>query len=135
MSLTIHPDVKAKVDSKKWFYTDTVKEHFFSPKNIFVSDTEAEEYAKTADGIGMVGSPACLEGDTLVHVNFDLKKLKELTKDHKVLSHDGTYNKITKIYRPKYKGQLIKIKNQFGETMATEDHLIYAKQVPKTKTF
>ncbi len=61
--LSLHPDVKAKVDSKKWFYTDTVKEHFFSPKNLLPNDDEAEEYAKTCDGIGMVGSPAC--GDAM----------------------------------------------------------------------
>ncbi len=66
--LVIHPDIKAKADSKKWFYTDTVKEHFFSPKNIFVSDVEAEEYAKNCDGVGMVGSPACITGDTLIAV-------------------------------------------------------------------
>ena len=61
--LSLHPDVKAKVESKKWFYTDTVKEHFFNPKNIFISDAEAEEYAKNCDGVGMVGSPAC--GDAM----------------------------------------------------------------------
>ncbi len=132
--LNLHPDVKAKVESKKWFYTDTVKEHFFNPKNILMNDSEAEEYAKNCDGVGMVGSPACIAGNTLIHVNFDLKQIQELTSDHKVLSHDGTYNKITKFYKPKYKGQLVKIKNQFGETIATEDHLIYAKQIPKNKT-
>ena len=32
-----HIDVKATVDSKNWFYNDTVKEHFFTPKN-FLKD-------------------------------------------------------------------------------------------------
>lgn len=132
--LNLHPDVKAKVESKKWFYTDTVKDHFFNPRNVFMTDEEGEEYSKTCDGIGMVGSPACIAGDTLIHVNFDLKKLKELSKEHKVLSHDGTYNKITKFYKPQFKGELVKIKNQFGETISTEDHLIYAKQLPNKYT-
>ena len=61
--LNLHPDVKAKVESKKWFYTDTVKDHFFSPRNLLVNDEDGEEYAKHSDGIGMVGSPAC--GDAL----------------------------------------------------------------------
>ncbi len=133
--LNLHPDVKAKADSKKWFYTDTVKEHFFNPKNLLMNDFEGEEYSKKADGIGMVGSPACITGETLIHVNFDLKQIKELTPEHKVLSHDGTYNKITKFYKPKFEGKMVKIKNQFGQTIATEDHLVYAKQIPKTRAF
>jgi NifU-like protein involved in Fe-S cluster formation len=77
--LTIHPDVKAKVDSQKWFYTDTVKEHFFTPRNIFVSEAEAQEYAKNCDGIGMVGSPAC--GDAMkmwIKVDKENDVIKEL---------------------------------------------------------
>ncbi|MEK6969296.1 MAG: iron-sulfur cluster assembly scaffold protein [Nanoarchaeota archaeon] len=46
-------------NEQNWFYSETVKEHFFNPRNIFKTDSEAVEYAKTADGIGMVGSPAC----------------------------------------------------------------------------
>ncbi|MBS3152294.1 iron-sulfur cluster assembly scaffold protein [Candidatus Woesearchaeota archaeon] len=61
--LNIHPDVKAKVESKKWFYTDTVKDHFFNPRNLLINDEEGEQYSKNADAIGMVGSPAC--GDAL----------------------------------------------------------------------
>ncbi len=66
--LVLHPDVKAKVESKKWFYTDTVKDHFFNPRNLLMNDEDGEEYAKIADGIGMVGSPACIAGDTLIAV-------------------------------------------------------------------
>ncbi|MEK6856239.1 MAG: iron-sulfur cluster assembly scaffold protein [Nanoarchaeota archaeon] len=51
-----HSDVKAKVDSTKWFYTDTVKNHFFKPQN-FLDGKEVESY--NPDGIGLVGSPAC----------------------------------------------------------------------------
>ena len=83
--LVVHPDVKAKVESKKWFYTDTVKEHFFNPKNIFISDAEADEYAKNADGVGMVGSPACITGDTLIAVADGRKiiSMKELVEQGK----------------------------------------------------
>ena len=43
---------------KGWFYTDTVKDHFFHPKNFMEHE---ENYADAA--MGMVGSPAC--GDAM----------------------------------------------------------------------
>lgn len=54
---------KGDVESgeKGWFYSDIVKEHFFSPKNIFKTEGEARNYK--ADGAGIVGSPAC--GDVM----------------------------------------------------------------------
>ena len=51
-------DVVAATKDKGWFYTDTVKEHFFHPKNFMENE---EEYADAA--MGMVGSPAC--GDAM----------------------------------------------------------------------
>lgn len=53
-----HGDVVSQKNDKGWFYTDTVKEHFFHPKN-FMEDEAA--YADAA--MGMVGSPAC--GDAM----------------------------------------------------------------------
>tara|TARA_Y100000310_G_scaffold144893_3_gene144209 strand:+ start:28211 stop:30019 length:1809 start_codon:yes stop_codon:yes gene_type:complete len=124
-----HEDVKSMVDARKWFYTPTVREHFFNPKNIFKTEEEVATYK--ADGIGMVGSPACTEGKTLIHVNFDVQQMDNLTKGHKVLSHDGSYNKITKFYHPKYDGKIVKVKNQFGDVVLTPDHLVYAMQIPE----
>jgi NifU-like protein involved in Fe-S cluster formation/bacterioferritin-associated ferredoxin len=54
-----HIDVKATVEGKKWFYNETVKEHFFNPKNLLKTEEEAEEYTKNCSGVGTVGSPAC----------------------------------------------------------------------------
>ncbi len=51
-------DVVSTQKDKGWFYTDTVKEHFFHPKNFM--DNEAT-YGEAA--MGMVGSPAC--GDAM----------------------------------------------------------------------
>ena len=51
-------DVVAPTKEKGWFYTDTVKEHFFHPKNFL----DGEEEYKDAY-LGMVGSPAC--GDAM----------------------------------------------------------------------
>ncbi len=46
---------------KKWFYSDVVKEHFMSPKNIAMEETDVEEISP--NGMGEVGSPAC--GDVM----------------------------------------------------------------------
>lgn len=51
-------DVVATTKDKGWFYTDTVKEHFFHPKNFMLDEGG---YADAA--MGMVGSPAC--GDAM----------------------------------------------------------------------
>lgn len=115
-----------------WFYSDIVKDHFFHPKN-FLWNEKAKDFKYNA--IGMVGSPACIKGDTLIHINFDLKEMQNLTKNDKVLSHDGAYNKITQFYTNEYRGTLIQIKNQLGNILASPDHLIYALQIPKTNTF
>lgn len=48
------PDVVSKDKKDKWLYSDIVKEHFFNPQNFMIDD---ENYH--ADGMGMVGSPAC----------------------------------------------------------------------------
>ncbi len=45
-------------DVGEWVYSDIVKDHFFHPRNILVDD---EGYV--ADGVGIVGSPAC--GDVM----------------------------------------------------------------------
>ena len=37
-----------------WLYSETVRDHFFNPRNLLIDDAAYE-----ADGIGVVGSPAC----------------------------------------------------------------------------
>lgn len=51
-------DIEAK-SGNGWFYSDTVKEHFFNPKNLVKGEEEAEKLSKTSDGFGIEGSPAC----------------------------------------------------------------------------
>lgn len=61
---------------KNWFYSETVKDHFFNPRNIFKTKAEAKKFK--ADGIGTVGSPAC--GDIMkLWIKIDKKndKIKE----------------------------------------------------------
>ncbi len=51
-------DVVAPTKKAGWFYTDTVKDHFFNPKNFLDEETGCEHAY-----LGMVGSPAC--GDAM----------------------------------------------------------------------
>lgn len=54
-----------------WFYTEIVKDHFFNPRNLFLSDEESSGYKY--DGVGMVGSPAC--GDMMkIWIKCDKEK-------------------------------------------------------------
>lgn len=67
------PDIKACNANPSWLYSDTVKEHFFRPQNLLV-----DEASYQADGIGIVGSPAC--GDMMVvwiQVDKQNKKIAE----------------------------------------------------------
>jgi NifU-like protein involved in Fe-S cluster formation len=53
------PDIKACNGDPSWLYSDVVKDHFFHPRNLLLDEATYE-----ADGIGIVGSPAC--GDMMV---------------------------------------------------------------------
>lgn len=67
------PDIKACHSDPSWLYSDTVKDHFFKPRNILIDEENYE-----ADGIGIVGSPAC--GDMMVvwiKVNPDKTRVQE----------------------------------------------------------
>lgn len=51
-----------------WVYSDIVKDHFFNPRNILL-----DEEGYVADGVGVVGSPAC--GDMMaVWIRVDREK-------------------------------------------------------------
>jgi NifU-like protein involved in Fe-S cluster formation len=53
-------DIQNGCGSGEWAYSDVVKDHFFSPRNLLLDETGYE-----ADGTGEVGSLAC--GD-MMHV-------------------------------------------------------------------
>ncbi len=46
-------------DVGDWLYSEVVKDHFFNPRNILLNEADY-----VADGVGVVGSPAC--GDVMV---------------------------------------------------------------------
>jgi len=58
-----------------WYYSDTVKEHFFNPKNILLDEPKEGDF----DAEGEVGSVAC--GDVMkmwFKVDPETKKIKKL---------------------------------------------------------
>lgn len=66
-------DVVSHDKKQSWFYTDTVKDHFFNPKNFLWDDPVEDNY----NAIGKVGSPAC--GDELriwLYVNPETEKIE-----------------------------------------------------------
>lgn len=48
-------DVVNQYTGEKWYYSPIVKDHFFKPRNILLTDPTESEF----DAEGMVGSPAC----------------------------------------------------------------------------
>jgi len=60
-------------EDTSWVYSDIVKDHFFKPRNLLIDE---KDYI--ADGIGIVGSPAC--GDMMaVWIKVDKEK-KRITE-------------------------------------------------------
>lgn len=60
-------------DGNAWVYSETVREHFFNPRNLLLDESKYE-----ADGFGAVGSPAC--GDMMhmwIKVDKKTNKIKE----------------------------------------------------------
>ena len=85
-------DVKSQDNSKSWFYTDTVKDHFFNPRNLVKKDDEIN--VKDYNGVGMVGSPACITGDTLIavadgRISVPIKQLVKENKNVPVYCYDN----------------------------------------------
>lgn len=64
---------KNTCDVGEWVYSGVVKDHFFHPRNILFDE---ENYV--ADGVGVVGSPAC--GDVMavwIKVDKDTSRISE----------------------------------------------------------
>lgn len=48
-------DIVPRGKKESWLYSQTLKKHFFHPKNLVIDASKVKNY----DGLGMVGSPAC----------------------------------------------------------------------------
>ena len=69
-------DVRNERTGERWVYSDTVKDHFFHPRNLLLDDPKEGEF----DASGVVGSPAC--GDVM-HVWLRIDKATERVTDMK----------------------------------------------------
>jgi len=106
-----------------WFYSGVVKEHFFKPKNIFKTEEELNKYE--ADGIGIVGSPAC--GDVM---KFFIKVKDDRIVDCKWQTF-GSLISGEKILLPDYSSEKVEklsinsvIMNELGKPVIVEENLI-----------
>jgi len=104
-------------------YSKKVIEEFQHPKNM--------GEIKNADGVGKVGNPVCLLPNTNIHINNNLKEIEKIDLNDRVIGHNGKYNKVIKINKRDYSGNLIEIKNKLGKTILTPEHEVLSVKVPK----
>jgi len=117
-----------KKGKKSWLYSGVVKDHFFHPRNVLLDETNYQY-----DGKGIAGNPLCIAPSTLIQKNPDVVSIEKVKSDDQVLSHDGYFYAIKKIFKSRYQNNtlLIYLKNQLGKLVVTPDHLIFAMQIPR----
>ena len=100
-------------------YSEKVMEHFRNPRNVGVIEN--------ADGTGHVGNPMCVVPQTLIYKNSSIESVKHVKKGTRVLSHDGFYHNVEKVYKRFYKGLAFNIDvHNLGNLMITPHHHILA---------
>jgi nitrogen fixation NifU-like protein len=108
-------------------YSQKVMEHFRNPRNV--------GEIKDADGIGKVGNPVCVPPDTSIIVRNSIHQIGNLKNSDMVLSHDGDFHKIDRIFNRRYTGTILKIKTRLGTTTLTPDHMVFGFEVPKRNKY
>ena len=64
-----------KKQNKEWIYSETVKDHFFHPRNILLTEQKPEDF----DAEGTVGNPSC--GDVMkmwLKINAKTSRIKDI---------------------------------------------------------
>jgi len=108
-------------------YSKKVVETFRNPRNY----GKIKDY----DGLGKVGNPTCVVPSTAVHLNFKVQPICTVHNKSMVLSHDGRYHEIKSVYKRKFSGKVLAVKNKLGVQYLTGDHLVLAVKIPKTWYF
>ncbi len=128
-------EVKGYKNKCGWLYSDSVKEHFFSPKNLFKSIEEAKQYEKDADGIGEVGSPACLPPYELFCTPHEIAQMGDISVENKAIGFSGDFNQITELKKRNFQGDLMILKTKLGIVRLTQDHLVYSIRRPNERKY
>ena len=98
-------------------------------------NTHYAQEMKDPDAVGEVGNVKCLLPEERIHKNDHLVCIKNISKNDKIISHDGKYHQISQVYSRKCKEKVITIQNKLGKTTLTAEHLVYALKVPKKRKF
>jgi len=106
-------------------YTDKVLEHFRNPHNMGKMENP--------DGVGKVGNPVCVAETEFIYTNCNIKTLDEVSKKDKVIGVDGLYSRIKEVFFRNFEGEVLMVKNRFGNTILTGNHLVLAKRIPLGK--
>lgn len=103
-------------------YNKKVMDHFMNPRNV--------GEIKDASGVGQVGNPTCLPPEESVHINSSISPIEDLELKNRVLTIDGSYQGIKKIFQREYKGDLYKVRvGNLGEFKITPDHLVLGLKI------
>jgi len=84
-------------------------------------------------GLGFMGP--CLLPNTNVQTIDGLKPICTIKKGDKVLTHKGKLQKVTKIYKTPYRGNIIKIKHQGVEIGITPGHMVFGRKIQRPNSY